>query len=150
LQRQIEEKQAPAVSYIDQVEREHLIAVAKQRLNDPLIVWIQNHMPQLMNAGDLNTHNAFMQELERLQRNSGAMSARDFEWVLQAVGAALPAGQSISNLDYQVQGNGETRLQGLQLTEAQNSEFAKALRNQGLDAQLNGAQWRIVGMKAGF
>jgi len=89
-------------------------------------------------------------ELERLQRNSGAVSARDFEWVLQAVGAALPAGQSISNLDYQVQGNGETRLQGLQLTEAQNSEFAKALRNQGLDAQLNGAQWRIVGMKAGF
>jgi general secretion pathway protein L len=89
-------------------------------------------------------------ELERLQRNSGTVSARDFEWVLQAVGAALPAGQSISNLDYQVQGNGETRLQGLQLTEAQNSEFAKALRNQGLDAQLNGAQWRIVGLKAGF
>jgi hypothetical protein len=49
-----------------------------------------------------------------------------------------------------VQGNGETRLQGLQLTEAQNSEFAKALRNQGLDAQLSGAQWRIVGLKAGF
>jgi len=43
-----------------------------------------------------------------------------------------------------------TRLQGLQLTEAQNSEFAKALRNQGLDAQLNGAQWRIVGLKAGL
>jgi len=89
-------------------------------------------------------------ELERLQRNSGAVSARDFEWVLQAVGAALPAGQSITNLDYQVQGNGETRLQGLQLTEAQNSEFAKALRSQGLDAQPSGAQWRIVGMKAGF
>jgi general secretion pathway protein L len=89
-------------------------------------------------------------ELERLQRNSGAVSARDLEWVLQAVGASLPAGQSISNLDYQVQGNGETRLQGLQLTEAQNSEFAKTLRNQGLDAQLSGAQWRIVGMKAGL
>jgi general secretion pathway protein L len=89
-------------------------------------------------------------ELERLQRSSGAVSARDFEWALQAVGAALPAGQSISNLDYQVQGNGETRLQGLQLTEAQNSEFAKALRSQGLDAQPSGAQWRIVGMKTGF
>ena len=89
-------------------------------------------------------------ELERLQRNSGAVSVRDLEWVLQAVGAALPAGQSISNLDYQVQANGETRLQGLQLTEAQNSEFAKALRNQGLDAQLSGSQWRIVGTKAGF
>ena len=89
-------------------------------------------------------------ELERLQRNSGAVSSRDLEWVLQAVGAALPAGQSISNIDYQMQSNGETRLQGLQLTEAQNSEFAKALRNQGLDAQPNGAQWRIVGMKAGL
>ena len=89
-------------------------------------------------------------ELERLQRNSGAVSVRDLEWVLQAVGAALPAGQSISNLDYQVQANGETRLQGLQLTEAQNSDFAKALRNQGLDAQLSGTQWRIVGMKAGL
>jgi hypothetical protein len=89
-------------------------------------------------------------ELERLQRNSGAVSVRDLEWVLQAVGAALPAGQSISNLDYQVQANGETRLQGLQLSDAQNSDFAKALRNQGLDAQLSGAQWRIVGTKAGF
>jgi hypothetical protein len=72
------------------------------------------------------------------------------EWVLQAVGASLPAGQSISNLDYQVQGNGETRLQGLQLSDVQISEFAKALRNQGLDAQVSGAQWRIVGMKAGL
>jgi general secretion pathway protein L len=89
-------------------------------------------------------------ELERLQRNSGAASSRDLEWVLQAVGAALPAGQSISNIDYQVQSNGETRLQGLQLSDVQNSEFAKALRSQGLDAQLSGAQWRIVGMKAGL
>jgi general secretion pathway protein L len=89
-------------------------------------------------------------ELERLQRNAGAVSSRDLEWVLQAVGAALPAGQSISNIDYQVQSNGETRLQGLQLSDAQNSEFAKALRHQGLDAQVSAAQWRIVGLKAGL
>jgi hypothetical protein len=38
----------------------------------------------------------------------------------------------------------------LQLSDVQNSEFAKALRSQGLDAQLSGAQWRIVGMKAGL
>jgi hypothetical protein len=85
-----------------------------------------------------------------LQRNAGAVSSRDLEWVLQAVGAALPAGQSISNIDYQLQSNGETRLQGLQLSDAQNSEFAKALRHQGLDAQASAAQWRIVGLKAGL
>jgi len=89
-------------------------------------------------------------ELDRLQRNSGAVLPRDLEWVLQAVGAALPAGQSISNLDYQVQGNAETRLQGLQLSEGQSSDFVKALRNQGLDAQVNGAQWRIVSLKTGW
>jgi general secretion pathway protein L len=89
-------------------------------------------------------------ELERLQRSSGAASPRDLEWVLQAVGAALPAGQLVSNLDFQVQGNGETRLQGLQLSEPQGKAFAQALRNQGLDAQANGAQWRIVAQKAGL
>ena len=86
-------------------------------------------------------------ELERLQRNSGALSPRDLEWVLQAVGAALPAGQLISNLDFQVQGNGETRLQGLQLSESQAKDFAQALRKQGLDAQTNDGKWRIVSLR---
>jgi general secretion pathway protein L len=89
-------------------------------------------------------------ELERLQRSSGAASPRDLEWVLQSVGAALPAGQSLSNIDFQVQGNGETRLQGLQLSESDATSFAQALRKQGLDAQANGAQWRIVSQKAGL
>jgi general secretion pathway protein L len=87
-------------------------------------------------------------ELERLQRNSGAISPRDLEWVLQAVGTALPAGQFISNLDFQVQGNGETRLQGLQLSESQANDFVQALRKQGLDAQSNDGKWRIVSLKA--
>jgi general secretion pathway protein L len=89
-------------------------------------------------------------ELERLQRNSGAISPRDLEWVLQAVGTALPAGQFISNLDFQVQGNGETRLQGLQLSDSQAKDFAQALRKQGLDAQSNDGKWRIVSLKAGL
>ena len=89
-------------------------------------------------------------ELERLQRNSGAISPRDLEWVLQAVGTALPAGQFISNLDFQVQGNGETRLQGLQLSDSQAKDFAQALRKQGLDAQTNDGKWRIVSLKAGL
>jgi general secretion pathway protein L len=89
-------------------------------------------------------------ELERLQRNSGALSPRDLEWVLQAVGTALPAGQLVSNLDFQVQGNGETRLQGLQLSDSQAKDFAQALRKQGLDAQSNDGKWRIVSLKAGL
>jgi hypothetical protein len=72
------------------------------------------------------------------------------EWVLQAVGTALPAGQFISNLDFQVQGNGETRLQGLQLSESQANDFVQALRKQGLDAQSNDGKWRIVSLKAGL
>jgi len=89
-------------------------------------------------------------ELERLQRNSGAISPRDLEWVLQAVGTALPVGQLVSNLDFQVQGNGETRLQGLQLSDSQAKDFAQALRKQGLDAQSNDGKWRIVSLKAGL
>ena len=89
-------------------------------------------------------------ELERLQRSSGTASPRDLEWVLHSVGAALPVGQTLSNLDFQVQGNGETRLQGLQLSESQAISFAQALHKQGLDAQANGGQWRIVSQKAGL
>ena len=83
-------------------------------------------------------------------RNSGALSPRDLEWVLLAVGAALPAGQLISNLDFQVQGNGETRLQGLQLSESQAKDFAQALRKQGLDAQTKDGKWRIVSLRVGL
>ena len=89
-------------------------------------------------------------ELERLQRNSGALSPRDLEWVLQAVGTALPVGQLVSNLDFQVQGNGETRLQGLQLSDSQAKDFAQALRKQGLEAQSIDGKWRIVSLKAGL
>jgi ABC-type transporter MlaC component len=53
-------------------------------------------------------------------------------------------------LDFQVQGNGETRLQGLQLSESQANDFVQALRKQGLDAQSNDGKWRIVSLKAGL
>ena len=89
-------------------------------------------------------------ELERLQRQAGSLSGKDLETVLQAIGMALPEGQSINSLDFQSQGAGEIRLQGLQLSESQSAAFAQALRMQGLDAQASGAQWRIVGQKAGL
>lgn len=84
-------------------------------------------------------------ELERLQRQAGSLSAKDLESVLQAVGMSLPEGQSISALDFQAQGAGEIRLQGLQLSNEQQTQFMQALRAKGYDAQLSESQWRIVG-----
>jgi hypothetical protein len=86
-------------------------------------------------------------ELRQLQSSSGALSARDLEHVLQAVGGHLPAGQNISAVDYQAQGQSETKLQGLQLSGPQAQSFAQALRSQSLEANSNGAQWRITPLK---
>lgn len=83
-------------------------------------------------------------ELERLQRQAGSLSGKDLETVLQAIGMALPEGQSINSLDFQSQGAGEIRLQGLQLSNEQQAQFMSALRAQGYDAQFNADQWRIV------
>jgi general secretion pathway protein L len=84
-------------------------------------------------------------ELERLQRQAGALSPKDLEWVLQAIGAALPEGQSINGLDFQAQGEGEIRLQGLQLSSEQEQQFVSSLRTHGYEARNNAGQWRIVG-----
>jgi general secretion pathway protein L len=84
-------------------------------------------------------------ELRQLQSSSGALTPRDLEHVLQAVGTLLPAGQSISAIDFQ--GQGETKLQGLQLSGAQAQTFAQALRAQSLEANSNGTQWRITPLK---
>jgi hypothetical protein len=66
------------------------------------------------------------------------------ESVLQAIGMALSDGQNISGIQFSGQGAGEVRLQGLQLSSAQQAEFIRVLRAQGYDAQVNGAQWRVV------
>ena len=90
-------------------------------------------------------------ELRRLQTASGAVSPRDLEHVLQAVGANLPAGQSISAIDYQAQstsqGQAETKLQGLQLSGEQAQRLTQSLRAQSLEASSNGSQWRITPFK---
>ncbi len=83
-------------------------------------------------------------ELERLQRQAGSLNAKDLETMLQAIGTALPSGQSINSLDFQGQGTGEIRLQGLQLSIEQQAQFVSALRSKGYDAQVNASQWRIV------
>jgi general secretion pathway protein L len=85
--------------------------------------------------------------LSLLQSASGTLTSRDLEHTLQALGAALPAGQSVTSVDYQAQGQAETKLQGLQLNGAQAPAFAQALRAQKLEAQANGTQWRITPIK---
>jgi general secretion pathway protein L len=86
-------------------------------------------------------------ELSQLQSAFGTLTSRDLEHALQATGAALPAGQSITGIDYTAQSQAETKLQGLQLSGSQAAAFAQALRAQQLDAQDNGAQWRITPLK---
>jgi len=83
-------------------------------------------------------------EVERLQRQAGSLSDKDLESMLHHIGKALPEGQSISGLDFQAQGTGEIRLQGLQLTGEQEALFVRKLRTQGYEAQANAGQWRIV------
>jgi hypothetical protein len=49
-------------------------------------------------------------------------------------------------LDFQAQGTGELRLQGLQMTSQQETQFVRSLRAEGYEAQVNAGQWRIVNM----
>ena len=89
-------------------------------------------------------------ELSRLQRNAGLLSPRDLESVLDAVGQALPSDQTPTHIDYQAQGPGETRLQGLNLNSEAQAKFVQALRANAYDAQLNGAQWRVTYKQVGL
>jgi hypothetical protein len=86
-------------------------------------------------------------ELERLQRNAGTLKAGDLESVLQAVGASLPASQTVSALDFSGRGeapSSETKLQGLALSTEQEKSFVQALAAKGYTAQLRGSDWRIL------
>lgn len=83
-------------------------------------------------------------EVERLQAQAGRLSAKDLEAVLQAIGNALPEGQNIKGIDFQAQGAGEIRLQGLQLSNEQATQFVRSLQAQAYEAQVQAGQWRIV------
>jgi general secretion pathway protein L len=89
-------------------------------------------------------------ELARLQRNAGTLSPRDLESVLDAVGQALPPEQVATHIDYQAQGAGETRLQGLTLNSEAQAAFVQSLRAKSYEAQLSGSQWRITHKQAGL
>jgi general secretion pathway protein L len=86
-------------------------------------------------------------ELDRLQRNAGTLKAGDLESVLHAVGASLPASQTVSALDFSGRGDApgsETKLQGLALSSEQEISFVQAMAAKGYTAQLRGSDWRIL------
>jgi hypothetical protein len=84
-------------------------------------------------------------EVERLQRQSG-------RWVKKIWNRCCKSSQSFARrskhqrLGFSSQGTGELRLQGLQMTSQQETQFVRSLRAEGYEAQVNSGQWRIVNM----
>ncbi len=74
-------------------------------------------------------------ELALLRQASGALSARDLEAMLGAVGAALPPGKFPSAIDF---GPGEAAVRGLGLDAAQVAEIGRKLGGVGYTVRLDG------------
>jgi general secretion pathway protein L len=79
-------------------------------------------------------------EVAALQRASGAASGTDLEAMLASLGAVLPVAQTLTALDYAAQ---ELRAKAPAVAPAEQSRVALALRQQGLAAAWDGAQWRL-------
>jgi len=77
-------------------------------------------------------------EVAALQRASGAASDADLEAMLSVLGAALPSTQTLTALDYVAQ---ELRAKAAPLAQAEQQRVALALRQQGLAARWDSAQW---------
>ena len=79
-------------------------------------------------------------EVAALQRASGAASGTDLEAMLASLGAVLPAAQTLTGLDYAAQ---ELRAKAPAVAPTEQARVALALRQQGLAAAWDGAQWRL-------
>ncbi|PKO60559.1 MAG: general secretion pathway protein GspL [Betaproteobacteria bacterium HGW-Betaproteobacteria-18] len=79
-------------------------------------------------------------EVAVLQRASGAASGADMEAMLASLGAVLPATQTLTTLDYAAQ---ELRAKAPAVSEADQARVALALKQHGLAARWEGAQWVI-------
>jgi general secretion pathway protein L len=79
-------------------------------------------------------------EVAALQRASGAASEADMEAMLATLADALPAAQTLTALDYAAQ---ELRAKAPVASDAEQARVALALRQQGLAAAWDGAQWVI-------
>lgn len=79
-------------------------------------------------------------EVAALQRASGAASDADLEAMLSILGAVLPATQTLTALDYATQ---ELRAKAPAVAQAEQARVTLALRQQGLAAAWDGAQWVV-------
>src|SRR2546426_914336 len=74
-------------------------------------------------------------EVAALRQATGAASGRDLEAILAALGAAIPADQAASSIEYVA---GEARIKGLQLSTQQASSLSGQLRSMGYSARQEG------------
>ncbi|MDB5891326.1 MAG: hypothetical protein JWP47_2157 [Polaromonas sp.] len=74
-------------------------------------------------------------EVTALRQATGAASPRDLEAMLAALGAAVPAGQTVSAIDYSA---GEARVKGLQLAGPDASNLSSQLAVQGYGFRTDG------------
>jgi len=79
-------------------------------------------------------------EVAALQRASGAASDADLEAMLSSLGAVLPATQTFTVLDYAAQ---ELRAKAPAVADAEQTRVVLALKQQGLAARWDGAQWLV-------
>jgi general secretion pathway protein L len=79
-------------------------------------------------------------EVAVLQRASGAASSTDMEAMLAALGAQLPVAHTLTSIDY---GSRELRAKAPAATAAEQAQVALALKQQGLTATWDGAQWLV-------
>ena len=77
-------------------------------------------------------------EVAALQRASGAASNTDLEAMLAALGAQLPVTQTLTAIDYGAQ---ELRAKSSASAESEQARVALGLKQQGLSATWDGAQW---------
>ncbi|MDD2919013.1 type II secretion system protein GspL [Rhodoferax sp.] len=79
-------------------------------------------------------------EVAVLQRASGAASEADLEAMLSILAAVLPATQTFTAIDYTAQ---ELRATAPAVDDTEQARVALALRQQGLAAAWEGAQWAV-------
>lgn len=77
-------------------------------------------------------------EVAALQRASGAPSASDMEAMLASFGAAVPVDQVLTGMDYAAQ---ELRVNLPKVSAEEQERLTLTLKQQGLTAAWNGAQW---------
>lgn len=74
-------------------------------------------------------------EVAALRQATGAPSSRDLEAILGAMGAALPAGKSVTGIEFSA---GEARLKGLALNAAEAASLTAKLKTLGYAARTEG------------